>query len=179
MTIDPRRMARRHAAEMGLVLLLVALVLVCVWSTVAYGQDPAQPVTLAGSPIDWGSAALGGGVPTTLAVLVLGFFAMAKRLGLSMPRIVIGGEGKTSAPAESIPRPPSQADEESSGIIRVPGAGLVDHENRIRSLERKAARASAAIRLHEAQGTRLELGIKELRDLAQMILVQHIGKGGE
>jgi len=168
-SIDPRRMVTRHAARLGLGTLLVVLGLACVWSTVAWGQGlDSVP---AGHPVDWLSAAVGGGGMTGIGVLVVGLVALAKRLGIGMPRVVIGGDGKGE----------QAGDDEATSPIRLTPAPC-EHDSKYAELAGKVGRLSERVAVMEASQTRMESGqarveasVEGVRSLAQQILLRQMG----
>jgi hypothetical protein len=160
MMVDVGGMVRRHAARLTLGALLV-VVLACVWSTVALAQGAEQDP----APVDMLSAAIGGGGAASFGALLVGLAWLGSKLGLSMPRIVIGGKD---------PTPPAPEEEASAHARPAPAPGHEDHESRIRSLERKAARTVSRLTLLEDQQIRVELGLKELREVGHDLLMRYV-----
>jgi len=159
MTVDVRGMVKRHAARLMLGALLVVLGLACAWSTVAWAQGAEQDP----APVDMLSAAIGGGSAASFGALLVGLAWLGSKLGLSMPRIVIGGKDPAPVPG----------DEEASAAVRAPVVNE-DHEARIRSLERKAARTVSRLVLLEDQQIRVELGLKDLREVGHDLLMRYV-----
>ena len=126
---------------------------------VAWAQDPILP---SGHPVDWVSAMAGGGGVTTLGVLLVGLLALGNRLGLSLPRITIGG--------------PDKADQETSAIVRAPVPP--DVERRLAAIEAEQARTRDAVARIDSNQARAVDDVKELRDLAQQILLRLMDRQG-
>ena len=143
-------------------LLFVAVVLLAVGAVlggVAWAQDPTLH---GGHPVDWISALAGGGGVTGLGVLLVMLTALGHRLGLSLPRITIGG--------------PDKADEETSSIVRSPVPP--DVERRLSTIEAEQSRLQDAVARIDSNPARAVDDVKELRDLAQQILLRLMDRNG-
>lgn len=140
---------------------LVAGVLLTVLGGVAWAQDPMLPT---GRPMDWLSALAGGGGVTGLGVLVVALVALGNKLGLSLPQITIGGPARPDH------------DDETSQIGHSPiRPGM---ERRLATIEGEQVRLRDAVaRLDISQTHALE-EVKELRDLAQQILLRLMDRNG-
>lgn len=132
-------------------------------SGIAWAQDPTLP---SGHPVDWLSALAGGGGVTGLGVLLVMLTALGNRLGLSLPRITIGG---------SDPKKPDP-DEETSSITRSPIAP--DVERRLATIEGEQVRLRDAVARIDSNQSRAMDDVKELRDLAQQILLRLMDRNG-
>lgn len=152
----------RRLLSLIVVLFAVGAVL-AVLGGVAWAQDPTLP---SGHPVDWLSALAGGGGVTGLGVLLVMLTALGNRLGLSMPRITIGG---------SDPKKPDP-DEETSNIIRSPIAP--DVERRLATIEGEQVRLRDAVARIDSNQARAMDDVKELRDLAQQILLRLMDRNG-
>lgn len=140
---------------------LVAGVPLTVIGGVALAQDPTLP---SGHPVDWLSALAGGGGVTGLGVLLVALVALGNKLGLSLPRITIGG------PARPDP------DEETSSITRSPIRPGI--ERRFAAIEGEQVRLRDAVARIEVNQARAVEDVKELRDLAQQILLRLMDRNG-
>lgn len=130
---------------------------------VAWAQDPTLH---SGHPVDWISALAGGGGVTGLGVLLVMLTALGHRLGLSLPRITIGGSDT----------PKANHDEETSAIVRAPVPPSV--ERRLAAIEAEQTRLQDAVaRIDENQARAVD-DVKELRDLAQQILLRLMDRNG-
>lgn len=159
--IDPKRIDRRVILERVIIAGFVAVLIgAMVAAKVAWGQGLD---TAPSHPVDWLSAAVGGGSIGTLGMLVIGLIAVAKRFGIGMPRIVIGG-------ADKAPKP----DDESTAPLR-PTAIHPDVEARLRLLEKGDSSQDKRIALIEAGVIRTEATIKEIRDDVRELVVHGLG----
>lgn len=128
---------------------------------VAWAQDPTIPA--GPHPLDWASALAGGGGVTGLGVLVVGLLALGSKLGLSLPRITIGGAQR-------------DPDEETSSITR--SAIPPDVERRLATIEGEQVRLRDAVARIDSNQARAMDDVKELRDLAQQILLRLMDRKG-
>jgi len=163
MTIDPRAMVKRHAAwlVLGAVAVLAIVLALCGAVAHAQGLEHVPP-----HAVDGISALVGGGGVTGLGLLLLSLVALGNRLGLSLPRIVIGGKE---------PAPTRPADDEATAPARAP-----IHPDVVAQLqELRAERDLDRQRLDalESCTMRIELGVKEVRDQAQQIMFRLMRRG--
>ena len=139
----------------------VAGVLVALIGGVAWAQDPTLP---SGRPMDWFSALAGGGGVTGLGVLLVALVALGNKLGLSLPRITIGGPAR------------HDHDDETSQIGHSPIRPGI--EQRFAAIEGEQVRLRDAVARIELNQARAVEDVKELRDLAQQILLRLMDRNG-
>ena len=139
----------------------VAGVLVALIGGVAWAQDPVHPT---GHPVDWFSALAGGGGVTGLGVLLVALVALGNKLGLSLPQITIGGPAR------------HDHDDETSQIGHSPIRPGI--EQRFATIEGEQGRLRDAVARIELNQARAVEDVKELRDLAQQILLRLMDRNG-
>ena len=140
---------------------LAVSVLLAVIGGVAWAQDPVHPT---GHPVDWFSALAGGGGVTGLGVFIVALVALGNKLGLSLPRITIGGPAR------------HDHDDETSQIGHAPIRPGI--EQRFATIEGEQGRLRDAVARIEVNQARAVEDVKELRDLAQQILLRLMDRNG-
>lgn len=168
MLFDPRAMSRHLARRLALEATGVCLLLAgagYAFTRAAYGQALDAPSASGDHLWDAASVTVGGVSVFGLGAVIVGLIALAKKLGVGMPRVVIGGDGKGE----------QSRDDEPSTITQVPD--FVRLQEQVRQLERDGHDRDKRIALIASGTTRLEASIKEVRDLLHDILIRSVGKG--
>jgi len=183
MSIDPRAMVKRHASELVLVAVAVAFLGVALCGSVAHAQglDPATP-----HAVDWLSAAVGGGGITGLGAVLLALAWAGNKLGLSLPRIVIGGKAAPPAPspAEEATAPPPTAEvpRPADGPTREDFTRLstrvADLAHQVGALKADMGSLTSSVSYNSGTAARIEARQEALSQTANQIMLLLAGKGG-